>query len=91
MRTNAPPVWSTVRCAPLRRRKDELDEPHDLATKYSHPQPLVDCLRASMDEETLEAFLAADNDIPKTAPPGKSLKASAKQVAAALDEARIAM
>ena len=33
----------------LARRKDELEKPHDLATKYSHPQPLVDCLRASID------------------------------------------
>ena len=74
----------------LARRKDELEKPHDLATKYSHPQPLVDCLRASMDEETLEAFLAADNDIPKTALQANPLKASAEQVAAALDEARIA-
>ena len=39
----------------LARRRDELVQPHDLATKYSHPQPLVDCLRASMDDETLEA------------------------------------
>ena len=74
----------------LARRKDELEKPHDLATKYSHPQLLVDCLRASMDEETLEAFLAADNDIPKTALQANPLKASAKQVAAALDEAGIA-
>lgn len=73
----------------LARRKDELEKPHDLATKYSHPQPLVDCLRASMDEETLEAFLAADNDIPKTALQANPLKASAEQVAAALDEAGI--
>ncbi len=64
--TSAPPGWSTARCA-LARQKDTLAAPQDLATKYSHPQPLVDCLRASMDEETLEAFLAADNDIPKTA------------------------
>lgn len=74
----------------LARRKDELEKPHDLATKYSHPQPLVDCLRASMDEETLEAFLAADNDIPKTALQANPLKAAPEQVAAALDEAGIA-
>ena len=73
----------------LARRKDELEKPHDLATKYSHPQPLVDCLRASMDEETLEAFLAADNDIPKTALQANPLKASAEQVAAALLDPRV--
>lgn len=74
----------------LARRKDELEKPHDLATKYSHPQPLVDCLCASMDEETLEAFLAADNDVPKTAMQVNPLKAAPEQVTAALDEAGIA-
>ena len=74
----------------LARRKGELEQPHDLATKYSHPQPLVDCLRASMDEETLEAFLAADNDIPKTAMQVNPLKAAPEQVTAALDEAGVA-
>lgn len=74
----------------LARRRDELVQPHDLATKYSHPQPLVDCLRASMDDETLEAFLAADNDIPKTALQVNPLKAAPEQVAAALDEAGVA-
>ena len=74
----------------LARRRDELIQPHDLATKYSHPQPLVDCLRASMDDETLEAFLAADNDIPKTALQVNPLKAAPEQVAAALDEAGVA-
>ena len=74
----------------LARRRDELVQPHDLATKYSHPQPLVDCLRASMDDETLEAFLAADNGIPKTALQVNPLKAAPEQVAAALDEAGVA-
>lgn len=73
----------------LARQKDTLAAPQDLATKYSHPQPLVDCLRVSMDEETLEAFLAADNDIPKTALQCNPLIAAPEQVASALDEAQI--
>ena len=73
----------------LARQKDTLAAPQDLATKYSHPQPLVDCLRASMDEETLEAFLAADNDIPKTALQCNPLIAAPEQIASALDEAQI--
>ena len=73
----------------LARQKDTLAAPQDLATKYSHPQPLVDCLRASMDEETLETFLAADNDIPKTALQCNPLIAAPEQVASALDEAQI--
>ena len=35
----------------LARQKDTLAAPQDLATKYSHPQPLVDCLRVSMGVE----------------------------------------
>ena len=74
----------------LVRRRDTLEAPTDLATKYSHPQPLVDCLRASFDEQTLEAFLAADNEIPKTALQVNPLKASPEEVTAALDAAQIA-
>ena len=74
----------------LTRRRDGLEAPTDLATKYSHPQPLVDCLRASFDEQTLEAFLAADNEIPKTALQVNPLKASPEEVTAALDAAQIA-
>ena len=74
----------------LDRKKDALDQPEDLATAYSHPQPLVDCLRASFDDKTLKAFLAADNDIPKTALQVNPLKTTPEQVAAALEEAGIA-
>ena len=74
----------------LVRRRDTLEVPADLATKYSHPQPLVDCLRASFDEQALEAFLAADNEIPKTALQVNPLKASPEEVTAALDAAQIA-
>ena len=74
----------------LVRRRDTLEVPKDPATKYSHPQPLVDCLRASFDEQALEAFLAADNEIPKTALQVNPLKASPEEVTAALDAAQIA-
>ena len=74
----------------LTRRRDGLEAPKDPATKYSHPQPLVDCLHASFDEQTLEAFLAADNEIPKTALQVNPLKASPEEVTAALDAAQIA-
>ena len=74
----------------LTRRRDTLEVPTDLATKYSHPQPLVDCLRVSFEEQALEAFLAADNEIPKTALQVNPLKASPEEVTAALDAAQIA-
>ena len=73
----------------LTRRRDTLEAPTDLATKYSHPQQLVDCLHASFDEQALEAFLAADNEIPKTALQVNPLKASPEEVTAALDAAQI--
>ena len=74
----------------LVRRRDTLEVPTDLATKYSHPQPLVDCLRVSFEEQALEAFLAADNEIPKTALQVNPLKAPPEEVTAALDAAQIA-
>ena len=46
----------------LVRRKDTLKAPQDLATKYSHPQELVELLRENLGEDELEAFLKADNE-----------------------------
>lgn len=45
----------------LVREKLTLKAPQDLATKYSHPQPLVELLRENLGEDELEAFLKADN------------------------------
>ena len=45
----------------LVREKHTLGAPQDLATKYSHPQPLVELLRENLGEDELEAFLKADN------------------------------
>lgn len=74
----------------LVRKKDMLEQPDDLATKYSHPQPLIDCLRTSLDAQTLEAFLAADNEIPKTALQVNPLRATPEQLVSALEESGIA-
>ena len=49
--------------AALRR---ELPLPPDLATRYSHPQALVDLLAGEMSEAELEMVLAADNQAPET-------------------------
>ena len=46
----------------LSRKKGILEAPRDLATKYSHPQPLVDLLTDSVGENQVEAFLRADNE-----------------------------
>ena len=73
----------------LGRRKGTLLPAPDLATRYSHPQPLLDCLRTSMDEAQLEAFLQANNETPKTALQINPLLATAEQVTAALEQAQI--
>lgn len=68
------------------RKRGELQEPTDLATKYSHPQPLVDLLRDYVGEEKLEQVLKANNSIPETVIQVNTLKATGKQVQAALTE-----
>lgn len=50
----------------IAREKDCLPQPWDLATKYSHPEPLVKLLEQSLGKDSLETFLAADNEAPET-------------------------
>ena len=46
----------------LARKKGGLKEPQDLATKYSHPQALVELLTDSVGADRIEPFLRADNE-----------------------------
>lgn len=46
----------------LSRQKDNLSQPEDLATRYSHPEKLVALLAENVGTENLEGFLAADNE-----------------------------
>ena len=48
------------------RQKDSLTPPQDLATRYSHPQALVDLLTEYVGEEKIEDLLRADNETPDT-------------------------
>ncbi len=48
------------------RSKDSLTPPKDLATRYSHPLPLVKLLRQQMSREELEMVLRANNEAPET-------------------------
>jgi len=49
------------------RNGDTLKEPVDLCDRYSHPQKLIDLLRAYVGEERLEPMLKANNDaVPMT-------------------------
>ncbi len=48
------------------RERARLTPPEDLATRFSHPQALVELLAGEMNREDLEAVLAADNEAPET-------------------------
>lgn len=51
----------------MARAGTDLPEPPDLATKYSHPAPLVALLRENVGEALLEPLLQCDNEAPPTA------------------------
>ena len=47
-------------------RADRMPEPPDLATRYSHPAPLVALLRENVGDALLEPLLRSDNEAPAT-------------------------
>mgnify|MGYP002518309406 CR=1 FL=1 len=67
----------------LVRGKNTLKAPKDLATKYSHPQALVELLRENLGDGELEAFLKADNEPVPTCLQVNTLLANAEQAEAA--------
>ncbi len=67
------------------RRRGQLREPEDLATRYSHPQPLVDLLARDLGQEKLEAVLAADNEAPETVLQHNPLRGDASALRAGVD------
>lgn len=69
-------------------RAQELPQPKDLATKYSHPQALVDLLQAQYGEKT-EAILKIHNDSPETVFQVNTLKTTAARLAAQLEDAGV--
>ena len=70
----------------LSRRKDTLMPPKDLATRYSHPKPLVELLTESLGEDRVEAFLKADNEPAPTSLQVNTLRASEEEVERFLSE-----
>ena len=64
----------------MARSREALPEPPDLATRYSHPQALVELLQESLGAEMLEAFLRADNEITPTILHANPLRAGAQCV-----------
>ena len=73
----------------LSRKKAALEAPTDLATKYSHPQALVELLAGSLEKDELEGFLRADNESVPTCLQVNTLLSGAEEVEAALTEQKI--
>lgn len=48
------------------RRADTLEQPTAWQEKYSHPQELIDLLKAYVGKERIEPMLRANNEIPET-------------------------
>lgn len=74
----------------LSRQKQSLRQPEDLATRYSHPQTLVELLQQSVGEEQIEAFLRADNEIAATCLQVNTLLSDAQEAEQALTQLGIA-
>ena len=74
----------------LSRQKKSLRQPEDLATRYSHPQTLVELLQQSVGEEQIEAFLRADNEIAATCLQVNTLLSDAQEAEQALTQLGIA-
>ena len=68
----------------LVRQKAALPEPPDPATRYSHPQWLVDEFTRRLGREEAEALLRADNGEPPTCAQVNTLKTTAGALAASL-------
>lgn len=51
----------------IARAGENLPEPPDLSTRYSHPAPLVELLRENAGEELLEPLLQSNNSAPPAA------------------------
>ena len=68
----------------LLRQRAELPAPPDLATRYSHPQWLVDAFLARLGREEGEALLAADNGEPPTCAQVNPLKTTSEALMSAL-------
>ena len=62
------------------RSKEQLEQPKTLSERYSHPQKLVDLLRAYVGEQRLEAMLQANNAIAPTVVQANTLLTTAQEL-----------
>lgn len=68
------------------RQRQGLTPPEDPATRYSHPQALVELLSGEMCRTDLEAVLAADNGAPETVIQRNPLKGAMESVQQAVSQ-----
>ena len=71
------------------REREQLPQPEDLATRYSHPEWLVKEFSIAAGEDELEALLAADNDQPPTVAQVNTLKTTAQALMETLTAAGV--
>jgi len=62
------------------RSKGQLQEPRNLADRYSHPQKLIDMLRAYVGEARLEKMLSANNAAVPTVVQANTLQTTTQQL-----------
>ncbi len=70
-------------------RQENWQEPTDLATRYSHPQPLVSLLLAEFGEEGTQALLRCHNAAPQTTVQVNTLKLDAATLCERLQQQNI--
>ena len=68
-------------------RAQPLTLPPDMATRYSHPRELADLFVREFGREKAEALMQSDNEAPDTVLQVNTLRADARQVLQALQEA----
>lgn len=73
------------------REKNQLPAPESLSIRYSHPEPLVELLRASVGDDQLEALLASHNQAPRTTIQINPLAGDPKHLAARLQESGLTL
>ena len=67
-------------------RAERLPEPPDLATRFSHPAPLVELLRQSVGDELLPALLQSHNEAPRIAVQVNTVKITAAEAAERMEK-----
>ena len=65
---------------------NSLQEPRSYVDKYSHPQKLVDLLKANVGKDKLEAMLEANNSMPEMTVQVNTLKTTAAILASRLEQ-----